>query len=99
VGVKYYVLKGNVAFEEPDLIKWAQLFQKADRKVRHDIIQGASISTVFLGIDHAFHGQEKPVLFETMVFGGALDQETSRCCTWEQAELMHQAMCDKVRVA
>lgn len=40
-----------------------------------------SISTVWLGLDHAW-GSELPLIFETMVFGGAHDQEQERY-TWE----------------
>lgn len=40
-----------------------------------------SISTVWLGLDHAW-GSELPLIFETMVFGGVHDQEQERY-TWE----------------
>lgn len=32
-----------------------------------------AVSTVFLGMDHNFHGGGAPVLWETMIFGGLLD--------------------------
>jgi hypothetical protein len=34
---------------------------------------GVNVSTVFLGLDHSFGGGP-PVLWETMIFGGPLDQ-------------------------
>jgi len=79
-----------------DIAVWAQWFEKADRTVKETMIGGARISTVFLGVDHGF-SSEKPILFETMVFGGELDQEQDRCCTWEEAEIMHEKMCDRVK--
>jgi len=54
------------------------------------------ISTVFLGLDHNHKFQGPPVLFETMVFGGPLDQEQARYCTWAEAEIGHDEM--KARV-
>jgi hypothetical protein len=55
---------------------------------------GCKISTVFLGLDHSF-GEGKPLLFETMVFGGKFDQETNRYSTWDEAEAGHIEMCIK----
>lgn len=53
------------------------------------IVEAVRISTAFLGIDHNFTGRGPPLLFETMVFGGALDGECGRTATWEEAEKEH----------
>ena len=50
---------------------------------------GAEVSTVFLGLDHAHDGSQ-PVLFETMVFGGPLDEEQWRYHTWDEAVEGHR---------
>jgi len=101
---KTYILEGHNAVIEPDLTKWVEWFRTANRTVKKSTgkvsLNGGSvgnivISTVFLGIDHAFT-EDKPLLFETMVFGGLLDQEYERCSTWEAAEQMHEKMCTKV---
>jgi hypothetical protein len=55
------------------------------------------ISTVFLGLDHNFFGG-KPLLFETMVFGGDNNEYQNRCSTWEEAESMHQLAVEMVRL-
>ena len=82
---------------EPDMMKWAQWFEKAERHVGNETIGDSKISTVFLGLDHAFGGGA-PVLWETMVFGGALDQEQDRCSgSREQAEAMHAQMVKRVK--
>jgi len=49
------------------------------------------ISTVWLGLDHAFHfeGDQTPIIFETMIFGGAHDQYQERYATEEQARDGH----------
>lgn len=45
------------------------------------------VSTVFLGMDHGFGGM--PLLFETMIFGGELDQFQDRYPTWDMAVAGH----------
>lgn len=42
------------------------------------------ISTVFLGLDHSF-GTGKPILFETMIFGGKNDGWQDRYHTYREA--------------
>lgn len=37
-----------------------------------------TVSTVFLGMDHNVYTEGPPVLWETMVFGGSLDEEQER---------------------
>src|SRR5687767_12387471 len=91
-----YVLDGHTPVLCHDLLQWAQCFGGEDaRRVADTTIGEARVSTVFLGLDHSF-GYGPPLLFETMVFGGPLDQEQERCTTWEQAEEMHKAMCARV---
>lgn len=50
---------------------------------------GTWVSTVFLGLDHSFKDDAEPVLFETMIFGGDLDQYQWRYSTWEEDEAGH----------
>jgi hypothetical protein len=51
------------------------------------------ISTVFLmGINHQIRPGQEPLLFETMVFGGAMDESQWRYSTWVDAERGHQAV-------
>jgi hypothetical protein len=63
---------------EPDILKWAMWFQTGARIVGHAVLHGdVTVSTVFLGADHSFVGGA-PLLFETMVFGGPLDETQER---------------------
>jgi hypothetical protein len=57
------------------------------------------VSTVFLSIDHGFGRYEggEPVLFESMVFGGALSGEQQRYCTYSQALQGHEEMLTRVK--
>jgi hypothetical protein len=91
VGQHHYVLRGKTPAPCDDLMQWAEEFETRDRHVKKTEIGGSDISTVFLGIDHAFGFSQDaaPMLFETMVFGGWLDGFQERCSTWAEAEVMH----------
>lgn len=108
----YYILdEDKEPVPEPDLTKWAEWFESSNRVVRRNTtsvtmkrgdqeknVGEITISTVFLGLDHSFTGNP-PLLFETMVFGGPLDQQQERCSTWEGAEMMHEKMMERVKLA
>ena len=94
----HYALVGQTPVPVDDVIEWARWFETADRVVRQErFLDLATVSTVFLGLDHAFGRCRAPVLFETMVFwqdeGG---YEQDRCCTWLEAEEMHRRMAREV---
>ena len=95
---KYILDAGGNAVQEPDLLKWGRWFQTADRHVANDIIGGVRVSTVFIGLDHIFD-DGPPLIFETMVFGGPLDQEMERYSTREQAAAGHAVMIARVRAS
>jgi hypothetical protein len=84
---------GHQPIPEPDLIAWGRWFEASlpkRRVARTELPNGAGyISTVFLGIDHAFRS-DVPVLFETMAFiGDDGEQYFDRYTTWEEAEAGH----------
>jgi hypothetical protein len=92
-----YILKDKKPVKCNDLLAWADAFEHSDNQVAFDRIDDIQISTVFLGVDHA-HGQSgPPMLFETMVYGGELDKQTERCSTWDEAEVMHKKMLQRVQ--
>ncbi|WP_439372903.1 hypothetical protein [Bradyrhizobium sp. DASA03120] len=66
-------------------------------RVAQTYIGDVHISTVFLGLDHRFFGDGPPLLFETMIFGGRLDEFQNRCATWDEAEAMHAEAVEQVR--
>lgn len=93
-----YILKDRtpVLIADEGIEKWSEFINSDKRFVAQDNINGYLVSTVFLGVDHAFM-DGKPVLFETMVFKegdwGAL--ECKRYCTWEEAEKGHKEIVEK----
>jgi len=90
--MKQYILNGHEAVPAEDLSEWARWLETSDRVVRvFNLNKRVSVSTVFLGIDHSFSVNGPPLLFETLVFGGPLDGEMSRCATWDEAVRQHCA--------
>lgn len=59
------------------------------RKLNRFRKQSIKLSTVFLGVNHNWFGG-KPILFETMIFGGQRDGEKYRYETIDQAIKHHQ---------
>jgi hypothetical protein len=86
---------------EPDLYRWAEWFETAERHVAKTELGPALVSTVFLGTDHGFGAGPVPILWETMVFwpGSDLDNDTMRYASREAAEQGHEAMVERVRAA
>uniref|UniRef100_A0A6M3LRW0 Uncharacterized protein n=1 Tax=viral metagenome TaxID=1070528 RepID=A0A6M3LRW0_9ZZZZ len=90
----HYILDGHKTKQCDDLLIWAKWFEKAERHVADDTIDGVRISTVFLGLDHQY-GQGPPLLFETMVFGGPNDQDQLRYSSWDEAEKGHAEILER----
>jgi len=79
-GIRWYKLdvdgRTPVLTDEPSI---------DNRTVAKTKIGDVVISTVFLGLDHRMGGGGPPIVFETMVFGGKLDQSQGRYSTWDDA--------------
>jgi hypothetical protein len=93
----HYILNGREVVPA-DLITWATWLESVGegRVVARDLVGDIVISTVFIGLDHRF-GDGPPLIFETMVLGGVLDQEMERYSTYDEAEAGHQSMVERVR--
>ena len=91
-----YILDGKKVVLEPDLLAWGRWFETADRDVIKTDVGKVRILTVFLGLDHQY-GDGPPLLFETLVFGGALDERMNRYSTWDEAEAGHALMVKRVK--
>jgi hypothetical protein len=96
----YYILNELGEPEEADVITWASWFEQNRnmRAVKREYVDdGVMVSTVFLGIDHSFLLGEKPILWETMVFGGKFDQHETRFSTRQEALDGHKRICDAIK--
>lgn len=97
--MNYWILKDRKPVQVNDVLEWGAWFGNIDnRRVAEDEVGSIRVSTVFLGIDHQF-GDGPPLLFETMVFGGELEDECERYSTWQAAERGHAAMVARVKAS
>lgn len=92
-----YILEGHTPVPCHGLREWATWFESFNRHVALDYYRGIRISTVFLGLDHRFGGVGRPILFESMAFGGVLDQQERRYCTWDEAVEGHAQLLQDVK--
>lgn len=85
-----YVLDGHTPVEEPDLMTWAKWLEDADLRVAFTKVSPpVTVSTAFLGLDYNFAHEGPPLVFETMISGGPLDNEQRQYATWDEAEAGH----------
>lgn len=98
----FYILAGKTPVAVANVAEWAAWRALDDGNGSHIVGRyerdGVTVSTVFLGLDHAFGGGP-PLLFETMVFGGPDDGAQWRFATWDEAEAHHMATCRTLRTA
>jgi hypothetical protein len=70
---QYWVLDEDDEPRPVDDLTWAVWFEEVGhRRVLLDVVRRVEVSTVFLGLDHAWMGGP-PVLWETMIFGGVFE--------------------------
>lgn len=82
------------------LMAWAFWMESSgDERIvaRDELPDGVTISTVFLGLDHNLWGRGAPILFETLIFGGAHDREMWRYATRQQAQDGHARVVRELR--
>lgn len=92
-GRGYYRLDGHTPVECTDLYEWGRAFETQDRRVAITKFGRVDVITSFIAIDHGYNfGADpafRPVLFETMVFGGPQNEYMERYCTWDEAAAGH----------
>jgi len=95
---KKYILDKDHNLIEADLEMWSRFFEDMkNRRVGRDEVNGKTVSTVFLGLDHNFSETGEPLLFETMIFGGD-GEECYRYSTWDEALKGHNEIVAKLRI-
>lgn len=83
---RWYILDNNNKPVAKPFLEASQWLKDNDNRriVKRDEIGGILVSTVFLGLDHAWDS-DIPVLWETMIFGGEHDQYQERYTSYEDA--------------
>lgn len=78
-----------------DIETFARWDMTTERTVARDFVGSVELSTVFTGINYAFHGGP-PVLWETMIFGGEFDGYGRRYTSADDARRGHAEAIAKV---
>lgn len=89
---------------EPDFMAWAKWFEENSEKriVARTKVGKHTVSTVFLGLEHNFGMEGKPILWETMVFaddrkpGEDIYEFTERHVSKEEAQEYHNFLVKKL---
>jgi hypothetical protein len=80
-----------------ELREWSAKFEdKEYKRVALDAVGEASVSTVWLGLNHQW-GDGPPLIFETMVFGGKHDEDQWRWSTEADALAGHERIVAALR--
>lgn len=90
--MSYYYLNPDKTYRQCDVFDWINQFEHMDMHVGSDMINGFHVSTVCLGINHAWFGGP-PLLFETMIFDNKDDRSNIyqyRYSTWDEAVEGHK---------
>lgn len=91
-----FILEGHKVVRCSDVNRWNELLSDGDarRVALTNIDMDVEVSTVFLGI-HVLPNRV-PMVFETMVFGGACDNMQVRYPTWIDAEEGHKIIVQEI---
>ena len=89
--MEHYILDKRGEPVRVSLMEWGAWLENFDNRVlrQQTVSATVSVSTVFLGADHRFFGDGPPILWETMIFGGAHDQYQQRYTSRKLALLGH----------
>ena len=88
--IDHYILEGHEV-RVVDRFTWAEWLERAGSKrvVAKTWVNQVEVSTMFLGFDQRYGGDGPPLLFETMIFGGANNEAQWRYSTWDEAAAGH----------
>lgn len=98
MGTGHYILADDgKPLRVDDLMAWAAWFEANRQKciVAQDEVGDVRVSTVFLSVDHNW-GDGPPVLWETMIFGGSLNEYQERYSSLENAIAGHATALEMV---
>ncbi len=87
----YYILK-NKEPAKTNVLEWFSA-KKCDNYVAKDIIGDSQIITFFYGLIN----EDLAKLFHTIVIDGDLDGENESYSTWQEAEIGHKIMVERVK--
>ncbi|MEH2157295.1 hypothetical protein [Nostoc sp.] len=97
--LNYYKLEGQTPVAVDSFIEWSLWIMSASTTVMINELKDSIISTRFVGIDlnpGSYNSESKPMVFETLVMGGAMDGKRNFYPTWDEAIQGHLKICTQV---
>ena len=97
---RYYILRDGEVIEEPDYTKWSAWFESAYKNVEliaESRLGGSTVSTRFLALSMTLAQDSPPMLFETTVNGGWLDNQRERFSSLDEANTGHENWVRRVK--
>ena len=95
----YYRLEGQTPVAVESFMEWSLWLMSAQTTVMINELKNSIILTKFVGIDlnpGSCNSGSKPMVFETLVIGGALDGKKNFYPTWDEAIQGHLKICTQV---
>ena len=97
---RYYILCDGDVIEEPDYTKWSAWFEstyKGVELIAESRLGGSTVSTRFLALSMMLDQDSPPMVFETTVDGGWLDNQRERFSSLEEATAGHENWVRRVK--
>ncbi|MHC5757056.1 hypothetical protein [Nostoc sp.] len=97
--LNYYKLEGQTPVAVDSFIEWSLWIMSASTTVMINELKDSIISTRFVGIDlnpGSSNSLSQPMVFETLVMGGAMDGKRNFYPTWDEAIQGHLKICTQV---
>ncbi|MEH1771595.1 hypothetical protein [Nostoc sp.] len=97
--LNYYKLEGQTPVAVDSFIEWSLWIMSASTTVMINELKDSIISTRFVGIDlnpGSSNSKSQPMVFETLVMGGAMDGKRNFYPTWDEAIQGHLKICTQV---
>lgn len=98
----YYKLEGQTPVAVESFIEWnlwVATATFADITVMYTEFNDFIVSTKFVGVDlnpGSSNSESQPMVFETLVMGGALDGKKNLYPTWDEAMQGHLKICSQI---
>ena len=99
---RHFILRDGEVVEEPDAAAWARWYEEHYESVRliaRTEVADAVVTTEFLPIGMDVSRGAPPLLFETRVRGGWLDQASELHASVDEAHAGHRRWVEKIRAA
>lgn len=94
--IKLYYLEGREPKLANDFFHWSEKMDGRLPIIAQTYIGSVLVSTVFTGVPYYNDNSDRPLLFETAIYGGTYSNTKSMSDSYYNAEIAHEAACELV---